>query len=278
MSESLTEERPTGPRDLADWLLARGRHWVTTGEAAALLGIPEAHVSPTMARWQRQGRLFSPTKGLYVAIPPEFRLWRAVPATHFIDPLMRHLGHPYYVCRLSAAEVHGYAHQRPQVFQVMTTARLRDRAFGRVRIEFSTSRHADARPVVEVNTPTGSMRVSTHETTVLDLVARPDESGALSNVATIIGEMLDDGELDIDQLVTVADGYPASIAQRSGWLLDFMADYVGTQVDTDALHHAVSASASVSGAAVLLDPSGPRVGPVDERWNVIVNEDPQPES
>ena len=125
--------------------------------------------------------------------------------------VIRHLGHPYYVCRLSAAEVHGYAHQRPQVFQVMTTARLRDRAFGRVRIEFSTSRHTAERPAVEVNTPTGSMRVSTRETTVLDLVARPDESGALSNVATIIGEMLDDGVLDIDRLVTV----PRAIRLRS---------------------------------------------------------------
>jgi predicted transcriptional regulator of viral defense system len=159
---------------------------------------------------------------------------------------------------------------------VMTTARLRDRAFGRVRIEFSTSRHTAERPVVEVNTPTGTMRVSTRETTVVDLVARPDESGALSNVATIIGEMLDDGELDIAQLVTVAERYPASVAQRTGWLLDFMADYMGTQVDTDALHDAVSAS--VRGAAVFLDPSGSRVGPVDERWNVVVNEDPQPES
>ena len=42
-------------------------------------------------------------------IPPEFRSWGAVPATHFIDPMMRFLGHDYYVGYLSAAEAHGAA-------------------------------------------------------------------------------------------------------------------------------------------------------------------------
>jgi predicted transcriptional regulator of viral defense system len=246
---------------------------VTTAEAAELLGIPEAHVSPTLARWQRQGSLFSPTKGLYVAIPPEFRLWGAVPASHFIDAMMGHLGHPYYVGRLSAAEVHGYAHQRPQVFQVITTAQLRDRSFGRVRIAFSTSRHAAERPIVEVNTPTGTMRVSTRETTVFDLVARPDESGSLDNVATIIGEMLDDASLDIEALAAVAEGYPASVGQRVGCLLDFMAEHMSVQAATEPLHRRMNRN-----TPVMLDPSGRRDGRVDERWNVVVNEQPQPES
>lgn len=273
MREAQIIERPAGPRDLAGWLLARGRHSVTTAEAAELLGIPEAHVSPTLARWQRQGSLFSPTKGLYVAIPPEFRLWGTVPASHFIDAMMRFVGHPYYVARLSAAEVHGYAHQRPQVFQVITTAQLRDRSFERVRIAFSTSRHAGERAVVEVNTPTGTMRVSTRETTVFDLVARPDESGSLDNVATIIGEMLDDTALDIQALAAVAAGYPMSVGQRVGWLLDFMAEQMSAEAVTEPLHQGVS-----RGAAVLLDTSGPREGQIDERWNVIVNQQPQPES
>jgi len=245
---------------------------VTTAEASELLGIPEAHVSPTLARWQRQGSLFSPTKGLYVAIPPEFRLWGTVPASHFIDAMMGHLGHPYYVGRLSAAEVHGYGHQRPQVFQVITTAQLRDRSFGRVRIAFSTSRHAAERPAVDVNTPTGTMRVSTRETTVFDLVAHPNESGSLDNVATILGEMLDDAALDFQALAALADGYPASVGQRVGWLIDFMAEYVDVQASTEPLHRRLSRS-----AAVMLDPSGPREGQVDERWHVIVNEEPQPD-
>lgn len=263
-----------GPRELADWLLARGRHWVTTADAAELLGIPERHVAPSLARSRRRGYLFSPTTGLYVAIPPEFRSWGAVPAAHFVDPMMRHLGHDYYVCLLSAAEIHGFAHQRPQVFQVMTPARLRARAFGRVRIEFVTSVHTSDRPTDVINTPTGIMRVSTPEATVLDLVSFPNASGALFNVATIIGDMLIEDALDVIRLAEVAAAYPASIVQRTGWMLDYMAGRVDVEVDTEPLIRL----ASLRATPTPLDPGYGRSGDLDRRWNVIVAEYPDEES
>lgn len=273
MTDAALEAR-VEPRDLMDWLLARGRHWVTTAEAAELLGIPEPHVAPSLAAMRRRGHLFSPTKGLYVAIPPEFRSWRAVPASHFVDAMMQHLGHDYYVCLLSAAEVHGFAHQRPQVFQVMTSARLRDRAFGRVSLEFITSVHTANRPVDIVNTPTGTMRVSSMETTILDLVSFPNSSGALFNVATIIGDVLLEDDLDVERLAEVAVDYPVSIAQRTGWLVDYMAAYSGVEVDTSPLQPVASRRATPTP----LDPELGRAGTLDGRWNVIVAEYPEAES
>lgn len=270
----MTDAGSVEPRELADWLLARGRHWVTTTEAAELLGIPEHHVAPSLAQARRRGHLFSPTKGLYVAIPPEFRSWGGVPAAHFVDPMMGHLGHDYYVCLLSAAETYGFAHQRPQVFQVMTPARLRDRKFGRVRIEFITSVHTSDRPVDAVNTPTGTMRVSTRETTVLDLVSFPQASGALFNVATIIGEMLTEKAVDVRRLAEIAASYPASIVQRTGWLLDYMAEQVDVEVDTEPLLPLASSRTTPTP----LDPGFGRSGTLDRRWNVIVAGYPDEES
>lgn len=254
-------------------MLAHGRHWVSTEEISGLLGIPQPHVSPTLARWRQKGLLFSPTKGVYVPIPPEYRSWRAVPASHFVDPLMRHLGHDYYVGLLSAAEAHGFAHQRPQVFQVMTPARLRDRAFGRVRLSFVTSADVASRPAVVKNTPTGTMRVSSPEVTALDLVALPRRSGGLSNVATILGEMVQDGALDAEKLAALASRYPVAVAQRTGWLLEFVAREVGEDVDVEPLRH-VAASRSTPAP---LASHGPRSGPIDERWNVIVNSPVEPD-
>lgn len=272
MTPTITD-RPDGPRDLADWLLARGRHWVTSEQAATLLGMPLAHVSPSLARWRDRGLLFSPTKGVYVPIPPEYRSWGAVPASHFIDPLMRHLGHDYYVCLLSAAEAHGFAHQRPQQFQVMTSARLRDRSFGRVQLAFVSSADTGSRPAMTRNTPTGTMRVSTPEATALDLVSRPLDSGGLSNVATILADMIQDGALDLDKLADVAAAYPAAVALRTGWLLEFVANEVGSTVDVDALHRV----AGKRGTPAPLEAYGPRRGPVDERWNVIINGPVEPD-
>ncbi len=260
------------PRDLPDWLLARGRNWATTAEIAELLDVPTNEVPPLAARWRSKAQAFAPTRGAYVPIPPEFRSWRAVPASHFIDPMMHFLGHDYYVAYLSAAEVHGAAHQRPQVFQVITSGRLRDRSFGRVRIEFTTSAEAAGRPSADRNTPTGTMRVGTPEVTAFDLVASPEHGGGLSNVATVIGELLENDTLDVDGLARVGEGYPLSVRQRTGWMVEHVAELVGRPVDLSAL------ATFVAGAerAPLL-PSAGRAGPADARWHVIVNTDVEPD-
>lgn len=263
----LAEETLGGPRELADWLLAQGRHWITSEDAARLLGIPKAHVSPSLARSRQKGLLFSPTKGAYVPIPPEYRSWRAVPASHFIDPLMRHLGHAYYVGLLSAAEVHGFAHQRPQVFQVVTPARLRDRSFDRVRLSFITSSEAASRPTIAKNTPTGTMLVSTLEGTALDLVSMPRRAGGLSNVATVVGEMLQEDALDPMRLASLAADYPTAVAQRTGWLIEFVGNEVNVELDLKPLLNVAQARSTPTPLAS----HGPHRGPVDDRWNVMVN-------
>ena len=75
--------------------------------------------------------------------------------------MMAHLGRRYYVGLLSAAELLGAAHQRPQVFQVVVDKYLPDRAFGRVRMQFVINKHASQLATTAVNSPTGTMRVST---------------------------------------------------------------------------------------------------------------------
>lgn len=274
MAARTSTEISVRPRDLADWLLSRGRHSVTTAEASSLLGIPAAHVAPTLARHLAAGFLFSPTKGLYVAIPPQFRSWGAVPAAHFVDAMMDHLGHDYYVCLLSAAELHGFAHQRPQIFQVMTPARLRSRTFGRVRLEFINSVSTPERAVQRINTPTGTIAVSTIETTILDMVANPNLSGSLFNVATILGDMIDEERIDPGVLSDGSAGYPRSVVQRAGWMLDDMSERVGTAIDTAPLHSALGGGTPPT----LLDSGGPRTGERDDRWNVIINEHLEEES
>lgn len=236
------------------------------------MGIPVKHVSPTLARWRRAGLLFSPTRGAYVPIPPEYRTWGVVQAINFVDQMMGHLGHPYYVGLLSAAELHGFAHQRPQVFQIVTPARLRDRAIERVRLHFITVADISMRPTVPRNTPTGTLRVSTPEATLLDLVSMPRRGAGLSNVATIAGEMLEEEALDLQALAVVAEQYPAAVVQRTGFLLEHVAEIVDVEVDFDDLH----AVALHRTTRTRLRPSGP-TGPLDERWNVIVNTPIEPD-
>ena len=176
-------------QDLPDLLISLGRYSASLDEIQELTGRSDAAIASGLQRLRRQRRVFSPTRGLYVVIPPEFRSWGVVPADWFIDELMRHLGRRYYVALLSAAVYHGAAHQAPQVFQVMADGRVLDRAIERVRLRFYVSEHTPDTPTDMVTVYTGSIPVSSREATVVDLVREPRASGGVSNVATILTQI-----------------------------------------------------------------------------------------
>jgi len=255
------------PSELPDELIAHGEHWITLRDAAIRLSIPDAQVPAIMGRLQMKGKIFLPARGSYVPIPPEFRSWGVVPASHFIDPLMKQLGHYYYVGFLSAAEVHGAAHHKPQAFQVVTNAVVRNRSFGRVKLEFIYDRKAPERLTDIVNTPTGTMRVATSETTLLDLVSRPHRSGGLSNVVTIASELLLEHKLETDLIVKAAAGYSLAVVNRTGWILDEVSEHVGIEIETEPLLKLGNRRSEPTP----LDSSCPRAGKLDKRWNVLVN-------
>jgi predicted transcriptional regulator of viral defense system len=264
--EYVTSLADVRPKDLPDYFLSHGRHWLTTAEIADALGGSLVDARQTANRWQAKGLAFSPTRGAYVLIPPEFRTWRAVPANHFVDDMMRYLGHSYYVGYLSAAEIHDAAHQRPQVFQVVTDERLKTRIFGRVRVKFILNTHTADRPTITVNTPTGTIRVSTPEATILDLVSAPEHSGGLSNIATIIGDLLEDAKINVSEIIGIAHEWPTTVIQRTGWLLEQAATERGIDLDLDPL----AAFAAGQGGVTKLSPSG-GTGPLNTRWNITVN-------
>lgn len=250
--------------ELPDYLLSNGITVVTTDEAAEMTGTTNASsVSSGLARLAEKGEMFSPTRGLYVVIAPEFRAWEgAIPAEDFVDPMMRHLGRSYYVGLLSAAQRHGAAHQRPQVTQVMVATPLRNRAFGRVRLGFYVNGRLDETPTQQVTTRTGQLTVSTPEATVFDLVARHGDAGGLDNVATILAELAADETIDPYQLAEVAALAPASAVHRAGWILDEF----GGSFDTSPLANVVSTESLTP-----LDPHAGRRGKVDPKWRIIVN-------
>lgn len=251
------------PRELADWLIGRGRHFVSSAEAAEILGVEASAVSASLERARQAGKLVSVTKGGWVPVPAEYRPAGAPPASHFIDQMMEHLGHQYYVGFLSAAAAHGAAHQSPMVFQVVTPARLRPRRIGRSRIEFIQRAAAGQRPRVQRNVPTGRIWVSTPEVTVLDLVEAPEGGAGLSNVATIIGEFLIGDVLDSGDLAAAATAYPTAVTQRTGYLIDRLVAEIGASFDTSPLHE------HIAGARWLPLTSNEARDVADPRWRVM---------
>jgi hypothetical protein len=87
-----------------------------------------------------------------------------------------------------------------------------------------------------------------------------------SNVATVIGDLLQEGALKGDALVAAAAGYPSAVAQRTGYLVEHMAGEVGVSIQLDRLEQLLD-----DATYTVLDPQRPRDGEHDRRWHVIIN-------
>jgi predicted transcriptional regulator of viral defense system len=257
--------------DLADWLLSHGRSAVTTKEASKILGVPNEQVRVRLNAPVHAGRLFSPSRGLWVAIPPKYRTWGAPPAVEFLDQLMTHLGRDYYVGWLSAAEIHAAAHQRPQALQVAVDRPVQDRFFGRAHLRFAQQSRANKLPRQRHNVESGHVWVSTPDLTAVDLVDRSELGGGLSNVATVLFELAEAAALDPQRLAQLAAGFSATAVRRVGYLLDF----VRAPVETTALAYLVQAMPLPRPA--LLDPRLPRRGIINTRWDLVINTNVEPD-
>jgi len=247
-----------------DTLQSEGRYTFQHAEAAKATAVSNEALAASLRRLQKAGRLVMPRRGFLVVVPLEYRALGCPPAAWFIDDLMKYIGRSYYVGLLTAASHHGASHQAAQVFQVITDLPTRPIVSGRVRIDFHEGR-APTSQTSRVNTPTGTMLVSSPERTALDLVRYPLACGGLGNVATVLSELAE--TLDPRRLAEAAPHVERSVAQRAGWLLDRVGDGNLTHPLAEWLARQVA-------FPVPLRSDLPSEGrPRDERWRVVINDD-----
>lgn len=212
---------PAADSSIPSWvdsLQATGRYTFTHGDLRQLRGRSGVAIGAALRRLKQRGRIQCPRRGFYVIVPVEYRAAGCPPATWFVADLMRFLGQPYYVGILSAAALHGAAHQQPMVFQVVTDQPTRTANAGRVRIEFHMSRVLKRTPVVEMATDTGAIHVASPEATAFDLVRYPAAAGHWNNVVTVLGELAE--RIKPDALVRCAENQATPDVQRLGYLLE----------------------------------------------------------
>ena len=256
-------------RNLDDRLIGEGRYSVTVSELVAETAANPSAIRSGLARLVEKRRAFSSARGLFVFVPSEFRSWGVVPAEWFIDQMMQHLDREYYVGLLSAAQLQGAAHQRPQVTQIVVDKPVADRDLERVRLRFYASDAEFSKlPIQRRNTKTGTFAVSSPELTVADLCGRPVLGGGLDNVATIISELNEEQNLTAEGFTNLAGLIAGHAVKRAGHLVESLTDL--RLDDLAAEMHA--------GEPTMLDPHGDRRGPVDRRWNVRVNVKVEPEA
>jgi predicted transcriptional regulator of viral defense system len=257
-------------------LLASGRLVFMRDEAQAALGIGQGAFLDAAERLQRRHQLFSPRRGFYVVVPPQYLNWGCPPPAWFIDDLMHYEHAPYYVGLLKAAELHGAAHQAVMEFQVIATKQLPVIEAGRSRIAFYFRKElaAIASGIEERKTDTGKMKVSSPELTMLDLLRYPQAGGGLDNIATVLEEL--GPAADPGKLSALCPAFERSVVQRAGYLLS----KVGLADHAEKAHAALKEGPPAQW--VELDPSlvsDPELAPAiierDKRWRVVVRRIPE---
>jgi predicted transcriptional regulator of viral defense system len=243
-------------------MYAQGRVTFTLAEASRSRNASPNSTRLALSRAQRDSVLFSPMRGFYVIVPPEYRGESAPPWRWFVAPMLRYLDAPYYVGLLTAAAQHGASPQAAQEVQVIVDRQIRQKIAGRQRIEFILRKRASQAPILEVTTPTGRLRVSTPEMTMLDLAAYPSRAAGWGNIASILPDL-------------------APLASRRGWKDALRVEPRTTEVQRlghlldrfGAAHTDILAAwlAERPFEPTPLVPGGVAVGKRDARWQVIIN-------
>jgi predicted transcriptional regulator of viral defense system len=203
-------------------LLSDGRAVFTRDEAVAALHVTPRGFLKAAERQQSRKSLLNPRHGFYVVVPPQYLSWGSPPPSWYIDDLMRHERHPYYVGLLKAAELHGATHQAVMEFQVVTDKRIPKLRAGRSIISFFYRK--DMKPVADAiadhKTDTGRMRVSSPELTALDLLRYSHAVGAIDSIATVLADL--GPKIKSEQLGKLAPAFERTVIQRLGYLLDHL--------------------------------------------------------
>ena len=211
--------------NISNWVLYRSKRGKLTFSRQELVAVfsclSEQTVKNNLNLMIKKCEIFPVFKGFYSVIPVDYALVGIVPPEFYIDDLMKYLGRPYYVSLLNAAAFYGAAHQKPQIFSVITSLpTLRDTTKKNTRIAFISTRKAIPQKWLKtIRGANGDFHVSKPELTAVDLISFQKEIGGLNRACTVLYELMEVvkfGKLD----KVFFDYVPTSTVQRLGYLLE----------------------------------------------------------
>lgn len=243
-----------------------GRYSFTINELRSELPISKIALERAIGRYIQKNRIVSVHKGFYVIVPVEYQTMGILPSEQFIDDLMKHLQRPYYIGLLSAAAMHGAAHQRPQESYVITIKpNMRPLKKKGLKVNFVSKSSIPEVALETRNTMTGFLKLSNPVLTAYDLVYYQIRVGGLNRVTEILSELVEVIKPGDMQIISRLNCKIATL-QRLGFILEFVlkrtdiADALYKQIHSQIQYRIpLSFHRSKSGY------------PVDNHWNVIQN-------
>jgi predicted transcriptional regulator of viral defense system len=250
-------------------LQAQGKYTFTYEQACSRFNdVSNPAIMKALSRLSSKNKVVSVFKGFYVIITPEYSLKGMVPPLLFIDSLMKYAGRPYYVGLLSAAALHGAAHQRSQEFFVINQLpHLRPTTKKGIKINYIGRVDVPKNFLEQRKTEAGYVQVSNPELTAIDLLQYEKHIGGINRAATVINELAEvmKPEGFTEDLISFA---PVVMLQRLGFILDKI---VGKPDLGDALYSGLTKKYA-SWQRMPLRTGKSEIGfSSDSKWKIVVN-------
>lgn len=242
----------------------KGRYAFTFDDLRSYFDLSEESLLQGLFRCKVKKQVAQIRKGFYAIITPEYSKQGMLPPQLFIDDLMKSLNKPYYVALLSAAALYGAAHQQPmEYFIIAQTPAPRNIQSKKLKITFTSKVRWDNDALVQKNTNSGYINVSSPELTALDLLLYVNKIG-LNRVVTILEELAQSMKYSL-LLKTAKKFSETSAIQRLGYIFDRI---LKEEKLAEALLKVINERTS---SPIPLSVQKMKSGELDEKWNVIIN-------
>lgn len=231
--------------------------------------LSESAVKRALDRLSNKGRILSVYKGFYIIVPPEYTTRGVLPPMLFIDSLMKFVDKPYYVGLLSAAALHGAAHQQPQEFFVVTDSIQTKTLKKGLKINYITKKSIPDSFLEKRKTEMGYVNVSGPELTAVDLVYYNNRIGGINRAASVLNEL---AEVIKPERITgeLIETLTVPSIQRLGYILDIVLEQKvlanklydeSKKLKKEFFRQPLKAGIEKTGF------------PTNDRWKIIINTD-----
>ena len=251
-------------------LRERGRCTFTFDEVRKNFDMSEQGISQELYRYSVKKQIVRIRKNFYGILTPETAIGGILPPDLFVDALMKSLNKPYYVALLSAAALHGAAHQQPMEYFIITqTPAPRNIRNKKLKLTFVSKKMWEQSCVVQKKTRAGYLNVSSPELTAFDLIIYADKFG-LNRVTTVLQELVE--EMKPSALKKAAKGIEEfPVIQRLGYILDrILNEEKLAEVLFDAIIDKKIKSTKLS-------VKKKKQGNLDDKWKIIINTEIEPD-
>lgn len=254
-----------------DALPRKGRNTFSLSEVIdEFPGKSKSQIRSAISRLITSQKIISVWRGYYAIVLPEYGEKRIVPPIEYIDHLLRHLGKEYYVATLSAAALHGAAHQKPLAFTFVCNKILHTKENNNVRLIPLLKNNIPYEYIEKRNVNSGTINISSPLLTAIDFMLYPQKSGGYGNIATVLGELAE--LISMEELDKgILDFVPGSVVQRLGYLFDVVLE---EHILADAiLEKATDASIKFRKTPLAYYRSISSSDCLNVKWKIIVNEE-----